>query len=112
MGLDMTDLEPPDSHFLDAAQGWLGLGMLDEAHGELARLSPEARAHPDVLNFKWEMRARAGCWDEALAVATQLLEADYDRPTGWINRSYALHELGRTEEAREALLSALARFPT
>ncbi len=31
----------------------------------------------------------------------------FDRPVGWINRSYALHELRRTAEAHEALLAQL-----
>ena len=30
---------------------------------------------------------------------------------GWIHRSYALHELKRTQEARELLLPALKKFP-
>ena len=31
--------------------------------------------------------------------------------SGWVDRSYSLHELRRTQEAREALLPALKKFP-
>jgi tetratricopeptide (TPR) repeat protein len=32
-------------------------------------------------------------------------------PVGWINRSYALHQLKRTREALDTLLPAAAKFP-
>jgi tetratricopeptide (TPR) repeat protein len=105
-------LEPPDLHFASAAAGWLELGVLDEARLELGRLSAPARLHPEVLAVEWELGARQGRWADALETASRLLEIDGDRPVGWINRSYALHELRRTAEAREALLPALPRFPT
>lgn len=106
-----TALEPPDSHFLNAATGWLDLGLPDEAEAELHRLSKPARIHPDALSVEWEIYARTHRWTEALTVATLILEVDAARPTGWINRSYALHELKRTAEARQALLVAHPRFP-
>ena len=108
----MTPLGPPDSHYLDAATGWLGLGLPRDAQQELDRLTPSARHHPDVLTVDWEIYARERRWDEALEVATRLQDADGSRPTGWINRAFALHELRRTTEAQEALLPALPRFPT
>lgn len=107
----MKDLQPPDSHLLNAASGWLGLGLPREAAAELEQLSPSARAHPDVLTVEWELLARGGRWPEALEIASRLLAADLNRPTGWINRSYALHELRRTDEAHESLLAAYSRFP-
>jgi tetratricopeptide (TPR) repeat protein len=108
----MSSLEPPNSHHLSAASGWLELGLPNEARCELARLTPEVRQHPEVLAVQWELYARSGAWDDALDVASQLLAADCTRAAGWINRSYALHELQRTEEAREALLAALPLFPS
>ncbi len=107
----MRDLEPHEIHLFEAAAGWLGLGLPGEAQAELARLAPESRNLPDVLTLEWEVLARSGQWEEALAIATRLQETARDRPTGWINQSYALHELRRTEEARAALLLALPRFP-
>jgi hypothetical protein len=45
----VKELEPHDKRHLDAAQGWLGLGNWREANEELEQITPERRAHPDVL---------------------------------------------------------------
>jgi tetratricopeptide (TPR) repeat protein len=107
----MPDIEPPDSHHLNAAIGWLELGLPRDAWEEIARLSTALRAHPETLAVEWELYARERRWPEALDVASRLQEADDARPTGWINRAFALHELRRTAEARDALLPAVGRFP-
>jgi hypothetical protein len=48
-------LEPPDSIHLQAAQGWLELGDHIEASEELEKITPQLRAHPDVLKARWEV---------------------------------------------------------
>lgn len=108
---DMGELDPPDSHHLSAALGWIELGLPAEAHAELARLSPEARHHADVLGVEWDLCAHEARWQEALVVATRLVELDRSRANGWIHRSFALHALRRTDEASAALLPAVALFP-
>src|SRR6266550_3315442 len=69
----MQPLEPPDLHFLSAAIGWLGLGSVEEARMELARISPAHRHHPDVLEVQWLICAEQKHWDEALEVARGLM---------------------------------------
>src|SRR4051812_39620774 len=39
------------------------------------------------------------------------LKVDPTRPDAWIHRSFALHELKRTQEAFDELLSGADRFP-
>lgn len=53
----MKALQPPDSHHIDAAPGWLDLGNHIEADAELDNIAASSRAHPDVLNVRWGMRA-------------------------------------------------------
>src|ERR1043166_9428290 len=53
----MTRLEPPDTHHLSAAVGWLELGNPAEAGEEIARISPAALEHPDVLEVRWQICA-------------------------------------------------------
>jgi Flp pilus assembly protein TadD len=106
----MRDLDPLDQHRLRAAEGWLELGNAREALAELAGLSGTAHRHPDVLEVEWKLQAHQRNWQEALATAELLLQVDPDRPAGWIDRSYALHELKRTPEAFSALLPAAQRF--
>lgn len=108
----MRELEPPDIHFLSAAVGWIELGLPQEAHGELARMSPVARAHADVLGVEWDLCERENRWQDAFEIATRIVNVDQSRTTGWINRSYALHALGRTAEASAALLPAVELFPS
>lgn len=108
----MPDLEPPDTHFLSAAIGWMELGLQGEAFAELNRLSPAAQRHPDVLAIHWDLCAQQGRWMEALQLATAMIESDEASSSGWINRSFALHELRRTDEAQSNLIPALSRFPT
>ena len=107
----MADLEPPDTHYLSFAQGWLDLGNPAEALAELARIRLPAREHPDVLHLHWRIRAEQRRWAEALEIARVLTSVAPDDPISWIDQSYALHELRHTREARSQLLAVLKRFP-
>lgn len=108
----MEKLETPDTHYLNAAIGWMELGNPDEAIAELEMIAQENRNHPHALEVRWRIHATAENWTEALTVARKFLEVAPDSPIGWINQSYSLHELKRTEEALEALMQAATKFPT
>jgi predicted Zn-dependent protease len=107
----VTKLEPPNTHFLSAAEGWLELGNPEEAEAELRQLPAALRAHPEVLEMRWRIHAKTENWAGCVEVADELVTTAPKRPIGWIHRSYALHELNRTREALEALLPAQAKFP-
>src|SRR5206468_379285 len=106
----MKSLKFPDRLHLQAAQGWLELGNHLEADKELDEITPQLRAHPDVLEVRWHIYAQGrknACVDIAAAITT----LDPNRPDGWIHRSFALHELKRTQEAFDQLLPAADSFP-
>jgi tetratricopeptide (TPR) repeat protein len=107
----MTPLEPPNSIHLLAAQGWLELSNHTEANEELDKISSCKQRHPDVLNLRWEVYAAARNWEAALEIASRLIRLDAEDPLGWVHRSYALHELKRTTEARDNLLRVVDKFP-
>ena len=69
----MKPLQPPDSHHLEAAQGWLELGNHAEADAELDSIASSLRAHPDVLNVRWGIYAAARKWEAALDIAAALI---------------------------------------
>ncbi|HXP63466.1 MAG TPA: hypothetical protein VN829_23385, partial [Dongiaceae bacterium] len=69
----MKPLEPPDSLCLQAAQGWLELGNHVEADGELEKLAPELRAHPDVLKVRCEIHVAARKWEAVMDTAAALI---------------------------------------
>ena len=106
----MTPLEPHDTRLLEAAQGWLELGLPDEASKELENITPELREHPVVLRLRWGILVAAKNWEAGLEVANSLIRLVPDDPIGWIGRSYALHEMKRTTEARENLLQVVDKF--
>ncbi len=108
----MKPLEPGDSFLVQAAQGWLELGNWAEARAELEKVDPELRTHPEVLKVRWEICAVTRKWDEALEIAAALVHSTPEDPVGWVHRSYALHELKRTGEARDNLLRVVDQFPT
>jgi predicted Zn-dependent protease len=104
-------IEPPDIHNLNAARGWLELGNTPEAWQELGELLPRWHEHPEVLNLMWELYAAEKEWAKALAVARQMVSRYPEEVAGWIHQSYTLHELKRTDEARDELARSVGRFP-
>jgi tetratricopeptide (TPR) repeat protein len=104
-------LQLPDSHHLVAAQGWLELGNHIEANEELEKITPRLRAHPHVLEMRWQIYASAKKWDAALDIASAMVQIAPDQSSGWLHRSFSLHELKRTQEARDNLLPVVEIFP-
>jgi len=96
---------------LQAAQGWFELGDHLEADEELEQMSPQNRAHPAVLEVRWAIYAAAKKWEAALDIAATFIQLAPEYLFGWLHRSFALHELKRTAEARDNLLIALDKFP-
>lgn len=103
-------LQPPDSFHLEAAQGWLELGSHLEANEELEKITPELRAHPQVLEVRWQIYAVAKKWEAALDIASALIQSIPEHQAGWVHRSHCLHELHRTQEARDNLLRVVDKF--
>ena len=109
----MQPLEAPDCHHLLAAEGWLELGSPTEAAAELSLIASEHQHHPDVLELRWALHARAREWDAALEAARELVLAAPDRASSWLHRAYALRRAtdGGLKQAQEALKPAAEKFP-
>jgi len=109
----MQGLEPPDSHYLNAAVGWLALGCRADSQAELDRISPEHQRHPDVLEVRWEILAKEKQWEAALDVARKLLSDAPERASAWLHHAYALRRApdGGLEKAWEALKPAAEKYP-
>ncbi len=82
-----------------------------EAVEELDQISPAKFFHPDVLEARWKIAVENHDWHGALQIARDLMDVDPRRPSGWISRSYCLHELKRTKQALDCLLPAAGKFP-
>ena len=106
----MKPLEPSDAFHVRAAEGWLELGNHVEAAEELAKVAPEQSSHPAVLTLQWNIYEAKNKWESALEIATALIRLNPEEVVGWLHRSYALHKLQRTPEARDNLLGVIDRF--
>ncbi len=109
----MKPLEPPDSHHLSAAIGWLELGELAEARAELEQIALQFRSHPHVLVTRYEICAKAGEWNAAAETARALTQLEPDQPGAWISLAYAVRRKpgGGTSQARAILVQARRAFP-
>jgi predicted Zn-dependent protease len=93
-----------------AAQGYLELGMAEEALAELAFM-PGIESHdPEIIELRLHILMEAKRWAEALATAEELIRFNTDAIPAYIHGAFALHELGRTEEARNLLLKGPAEL--
>lgn len=109
----MNALEPPDLHHLRSASGWLLLGSESEAAEDLKRIDPRLHSHPDVLEVRWQIHAMAQNWDACLNIASKIVEADPNRPSGWIGRAYSLRQIPACglQAAFDSLLPVAEKFP-
>ncbi len=109
----MRALQPPDTHCLSAAVGWLELGNLAEAKAELAQVQGPHQSHPDVLEVRWLIAAEEHQWQEGLQVAESLIKAAPERPSSWLHQAYAVRRIpgGTVQKAWDALLPAYEKFP-
>lgn len=81
-----------------------------EADAELDKITPQLRAHPHVRQLRWRICAQANKWDACLDIVTVLTKLTPERRFGWIHRAHSLHNLKRTAEAQEVLLSMADTF--
>jgi tetratricopeptide (TPR) repeat protein len=109
----MDSITPPDLHYLNAAQGWLGLGNPTEAKADLNRISPAHATHPDVLAVRWQIHAKLKNWDASYTVAQALVSLAPDRPSSWVYLAFSTRRLpmGGLKKAWKALRPAGDLFP-
>jgi predicted Zn-dependent protease len=96
--------------FLNAAEGWLGLGDHLAANQELEQISPELRGDPRVLDIRLQIYWKAENWVSCIEIADALVRLVPGNEHGWVARSFALHELKRTQEAFDLLLPTEDKF--
>jgi tetratricopeptide (TPR) repeat protein len=92
---------------IQAAQGYVELGLHSEAREELSQLSAIAAERPDALEISALCFMGESRWAEALPLTQKLCQIEPKEPGGYIHAAYCLHELGQTHEA----LDLLARGP-
>ena len=82
--------------------------MHADALAELEALELVVRNRPDVIELRVLILMHAKKWDKALADSRKLCEVRPGAAIGYIHTAFCLHELGRSSEAKSALLSGPA----
>jgi predicted Zn-dependent protease len=104
-------LDHPDTLHLSAAEGWLELGNLDEAANELHRITPQLRAHPAVLDVRWQISIKAKQWEMAEEISGALIQMLPKDPNAWRMHANSYHYAGRYQEAHDIAKGKLKAFP-
>ena len=89
---------------LQAATGWLELGLADEALYELETLPTDARTRRDVLEVKLAAQMVSQKWNRASDTARILCLKAADEPVFFLRAAFCLHETGDTLAACNWLL--------
>jgi tetratricopeptide (TPR) repeat protein len=95
---------------LEAAEGWLILGDLQEASLELSQIEPEYQEHPQVLEVEWRKCEASGDAHAAWLIARRLCELAPDQPSVWVCQANSLRHCKGLKPAAELLMSVAARF--
>jgi tetratricopeptide (TPR) repeat protein len=95
-----------------AAQGYVELGLYQEAAAELSPLPAAMHDRVDVIEITLLCLMGGHQWEAALALATKLCRQEPMEPGGFIHAAFCLHELGRTAEAVDILSRGPATLRT
>jgi predicted Zn-dependent protease len=90
------------------AEGYSELGMLDDALAQLDQLDKEDQDRLEILRMRVDILLRKQSWKDALRLSLRFCAVHPDQPYGCIHAAFCLHELGRTAEAKQALLDGPA----
>ena len=86
------------------ASGYIGLGLLEQAHAELAAIPDAESELPEVLAANAELAMAAKRWTDVVRFAHRLTEVEPGDVQGWVWWAYALREMQQIREARSVLL--------
>jgi predicted Zn-dependent protease len=96
---------------LDAAIGFLGLGMPMDAWNELEAIKAEDRGRIEVLKVRLEVCRSLEKWELMAEIAQHLVKMEPDEAEHPINLAFAVRRAKNPETAAEVLEVAKNRFP-
>ncbi|HTI69469.1 MAG TPA: hypothetical protein VMF06_05865 [Candidatus Limnocylindria bacterium] len=97
---------------LSYAEGWLALGLPDEAEREFSQLSVPDQSTPRALRLGVQIAVGLNLPEEALRLGIQLAQCEPEQPDGWmILTRVALNICGRTDWAMKILREAHGYLP-
>jgi predicted Zn-dependent protease len=111
----MKSLSPEErqalSKHLEAAEGYLDLGMPMDAWNELEAIEAEDRGTIEVLKVRLEVCRSLEKWELMAEIAQHLGKLEPEEAEHPINLAFAVRRLTDTEAAAKILEEAKNRFP-
>ena len=104
-------MTPYDRH-LQAAVGFLELGMPLDASDEIEAIEPEMKTLSEVLAVRVEIFRALSKWELMEIVARQLAYQQPDEPQSFISLAFATRRAIGVQEALAVLAQVANRFPT
>jgi len=102
---------PSTKRHLSHCQGYLELGMKDDAHDELEKIEWEDRLKKEVLSARIQVYIKAKYWELVGAIAKQLSKRFPEESEWWLYWAYGARRAKSLDQAKGILLEALKRFP-
>jgi tetratricopeptide (TPR) repeat protein len=97
---------PEAQRALEAADGYLYLGLTREALDQVTQISAEEQEEAPVMLARIRVLLHLRCWDDAEALSRRGLGLHPEEEEFTVQRAFALHQLEKGEEAFKVLLAA------
>ena len=104
-------IDPQNQMKIRAAQGYLEIGMVEDALMELESLPESEQMSNESLSVYVEIFRETGEWERMEKTAQLLCETDKQNVKSWLDCAFARYHLDSVESARATLLAATKRFP-
>lgn len=102
----------PYKRHLQAAVGFLELGMALDANDEIEAIEPARKTCSEVLSVRVEIFHALSKWELMEVVARQLVFQQPDEPQNFISLAFATRRAIGVQEALAVLARVANRFPT
>ena len=96
---------------IQAAIGFLELGMFVEANDEIENLAPEIKSSSPVLGVRLEIYRASKKWELMEVVARELWRRHKDQALFWNHLAYAVRRSTSLASASAILSEAVKKFP-
>ncbi|MES2922116.1 MAG: hypothetical protein V4819_11245 [Verrucomicrobiota bacterium] len=96
---------------VNAAVGYLSLGLMEDAWNELESLPPEFRAQNAVIELRIEILLKLERWKFARVLAEGQAKRFPENPAWWLQWAAALRRERSIQDARGVLWEAVQRHP-
>lgn len=96
---------------IQAAIGFLELGMVVEANDEIESLAPEIKTSSPILGVRLEIFRASEKWELMEVVARELWRRHQDQALFWNHLAFAVRRSKSLESASAILSEALVKFP-